>query len=208
MKWKKQFFPQILSALFLHNRLVFLFQIWNIGQLWYVVVPFSHFSHVMLILGNFGWKKHCFLPQILSALILHNHLEFSFQILNIGQWGCVVVPFSRFIHVTHILGIFGWKTLFFAPNLVCALSPIPLGVFLSNFKHKSVGECSCAFFTFHSSIYFIWLPDWTWDIYFVTRQNINATYVVNNPHIMIVWLYLTWGKIFMQHIHSSIHVKV
>jgi hypothetical protein len=47
-------------------------------------------------------KNIVFLPQILSALFLHNRLEFSFQILNIGQWGYVVVLFARFIHVTYI----------------------------------------------------------------------------------------------------------
>jgi len=145
---KHRFFAQSLSALFLHNRLELSFQILNIGQWGCVVVPFSRFIHATHILGIFGWKKHRFLPQILSVLFLHNRLELSFQILNLGQWGCVVVPFSRFIYVAHILRIFGWKNIvFFVPNLVRAVSPQPLGVFISNCKHRSVGVCSCASFS-------------------------------------------------------------
>ena len=86
--WVKKhcFLHQILFALFLRNRLEFSIQILNIGQLGCVVVPFSHFFNVTHILGIFGLKKNLIFAQILSALFLHNRLEFSFQILNIGQW--------------------------------------------------------------------------------------------------------------------------
>ena len=78
-----------------------------------VVVPFVL---LFCILGPPNGHFWLFFCVKLSRLFFHNRLEFSFQILNIGQRGCVVVPFLRFIHVTHILGIFGWKNIVFCPK--------------------------------------------------------------------------------------------
>ena len=102
------FAPNLVRAVSPYNRVEFSFQILNIGQWGCVVVPFSCFIHVTHFSFFFGEKKTLFLPKSCPRCFsIYNRLEFSFQILNIGQWGCVVVPFSRFIHVTHILGIFG-----------------------------------------------------------------------------------------------------
>ena len=40
------------------------------------------------------------------------------------------------------------KNIVFASNLVRAVSRQPLGVFISNFRHRSVRVCNCAFLRF------------------------------------------------------------
>ena len=45
-------------------------------------------------------------------------LQFLLEILNIGQWGYVVVPFAVFIDFTYILGIFWVKNIVFVPNVL------------------------------------------------------------------------------------------
>ena len=118
--------------------------------LFYVFLCYTYFRY-------FWVKKHCFLPQIMSTLFLHNRLEFSFQILNIGQWGYVVVLFSRFIHFTHILGTFWVKNILFRPKSFPRYCSITAWSFILNFKHRSVGIFSCAFCTFHSCQVYLYL---------------------------------------------------
>ena len=134
--------------------------------LFYLIWIFIVYLHTVISLPLLKRRRHMFSVEFFLFHFQWKSCEWCFSIfaesfclkfLNIGWWGYVVVPFSHFIDVTHILGIFWVKNIYFAPIFVDILW-VPflhnrLEFLFFNFKHRLMGIYIYAFwpvYRYHS----------------------------------------------------------